>query len=66
MGQKGGTEGNRSWQSECKMLNLIFSDMDNFRSLQDRNVIMVVSARVRVKVKTVGADEVKELKDWDI
>lgn len=43
------------------MLNLIFSDMDNFRSLQDRNVIMVVSARVRVKVKTVGADEVKEI-----
>lgn len=37
-------------------MNLVFSDMDNFGPLQNKDVVMVTGTSVRVEVKAIGAD----------
>lgn len=37
-------------------MNLVFSDMDNFGPLQNKDVVMVTGTGVRVEVKAIGAD----------
>lgn len=46
-------------------MNLVFSDMDNFGPLQNKDVVMVTGTGVRV-VRAIGADQAEELKDSDV